>query len=255
MSKITDRVLDAAAQAFFRTADVAGLTPIGDRFVQLNLAGADLRGVSWVPGQKVQLRTKGLTTRTLTPTGWDRDAGRTSVLVYLHDDDHNDDGDRRDGQDGEATLLGRKIRSLEVGQPCQMFGPRSSLDLSRLEAAPILVGDETSFGLALAWRTHRPDDPARHVFEASDPAAAEHVLAHVGIAGAELFPSGGDTAAADELARRVGELVAAHPAAPLVLTGKAQTIRHLRAALKAAGQSRHPVKVKAYWDENRAGLD
>jgi NADPH-dependent ferric siderophore reductase len=135
-----------------------------------------------------------------------------------------------------------------------MFGPRSSLDLSRLDAAPILVGDETSFGLALAWRTHRPDDAACHVFEAADPADAGQALAHVGIDGAELFPAGDDTAA-DELAHRVGEVVAAHPAAPLVLTGKAQTIRRLRAALKAAGQARHPVKVKAYWDENRAGLD
>lgn len=235
---ITERVVDAAAQVLFRTGEVVDLTDLGPHFRQIDIASADLRGVRWVPGQKVQLRTGGLTTRTLTPTRCDTEAGRTSVLAYLHD----------------GGPLSEQVRSLEVGDPCQFLGPRRSLDLTPLEDAPILVGDETSFGLAAAWRAHRPQHPATHVFEASSLGDAEAVLGHLGLEPTALFPADDDTAAV-ELTSTVCETVRSHTASCLVLTGRAQTIRRVRAALKAAGLARHPAKVKAYWDENRKGLD
>lgn len=44
------------------------------------------------------------------------------------------------------------------------------------------------------------------------------------------------------------------PAASLVITGRAQTVHMIRGALKEASITR-TVRVKAYWDTNRAGLD
>lgn len=39
-----------------------------------------------------------------------------------------------------------------------------------------------------------------------------------------------------------------------MITGKAQTIRAVRGAIKDAGLS-PTARVKAYWDPNRTGLD
>ena len=51
------------------------------------------------------------------------------------------------------------------------------------------------------------------------------------------------------------EAARTNPAAPLVISGRAQTIAVVRRALKHAGLNGRPTTVKAYWDENRAGLD
>ncbi len=53
----------------------------------------------------------------------------------------------------------------------------------------------------------------------------------------------------------VAAIVAEEPDVHLVLTGRAQSIRRVRATLKERGTHRGQVMVKAYWDENRAGLD
>ena len=51
----------------------------------------------------------------------------------------------------------------------------------------------------------------------------------------------------------VAEIVADDPEVHLVLTGRAQSIRRVRATLKERGTHRGQVMVKAYWDEQRAG--
>jgi NADPH-dependent ferric siderophore reductase len=133
----------------------------------------------------------------------------------------------------------------------QVFGPRGSLDLSALEQAPVLVGDETSFGLAGALAAEGRHVPVAQLYEVADPAGAATALAAVDGAPADLVPRDDGR---DVLADRLVELVRSHPDAPLVLTGCAQTIRHLRGRIKDEGL-RPSAKVKAYWDENRSGLD
>ena len=48
---------------------------------------------------------------------------------------------------------------------------------------------------------------------------------------------------------------AQQPELTVVLTGRAQTIRAIRAAMKAAGVHRGRTVVRSYWDEKRSGLD
>jgi hypothetical protein len=49
--------------------------------------------------------------------------------------------------------------------------------------------------------------------------------------------------------------LARFPASTLVLTGSAQSIQHLRAAMKARPISNVVQKVKAYWSAGKRGLD
>ena len=136
----------------------------------------------------------------------------------------------------------------------QLFGPRRSLSLVDLDGGPVLVGDETSFALAAAWTAHGSARPVAQVYEVTGVADAEAVLAHLGVGPATLVARTDGDGHHPDLARRVIEALAADPAAPLALTGKAQTIRAVRGAVKDAGLS-PTVRVKAYWDPDRSGLD
>jgi NADPH-dependent ferric siderophore reductase len=228
---ILGKVADLAADRLFRAAEVAEVVEHDPTFRTIRLVGDELRGVTWTPGQKLQVRIEGFTNRTYTPTRWDPETGETEVLAFVHGD-------------GPGSDL---LRGLAAGDACQFFGPRGSIDLTSVGPSPMLVGDETSFGLALAW-ANGVGGPVRHGFESQDPPAAAAVLAAVGIEGAEVVPVGA-------LAPAVLDALDADPSGRLVLTGRAQTIKVIRAEVKRVRGSGVPTTAKAYWDENRAGLD
>jgi len=235
MASLVDRLAAPVVRVLFRSVEVSEVDELDARFRRVCLHG-DLAGVDWRAGQKVQVRTGGFTTRTYTPFDWSGDD--VSLLVYHH---------------RPSTPAGAWIDGLSVGATCELFGPRSSLAVHDLPAPPIVCGDETSFalGAAIADRT----TPVAQLYEASDATAIGGVLASVGLGEATVVERTADDDHLDHLADRLLDAVRAHPEAPLVLTGRAQTIRHLRVALKDAGLRPPVTRVKAYWDVNRSGLD
>ena len=183
----------------------------------------------------------GLAARTYTPVGWDRDRGATRLLTHSHGD-------------GPGS---RWAASVGVGDRCQLFGPRRSLALAKVTAPLVLVGDETSFALAAAWQHHGPGTPAlAALFEVTDPHAARVALDAVGIArDAARRPRQPDGGHVSGMAEAILDVLGERPDAVLCLTGRAQTIAVLRRALKASPVAGRTSLVKAYWDENRTGLD
>jgi NADPH-dependent ferric siderophore reductase len=224
---LLDQLTDGAARVVLRRMGVIAVDEIAPGFVRVDLRAPR---VSWVPGQKLQVRVRNLDLRTYTPFGWRGDA--VSLLVFDH-------------SDGPAAAW---IGALGVGDDVRAFGPRRAV---RLGSEPtIFVGDETSFALAAG-----PDiNPVAHVYEVTDPVAADTARRSIGLADAVLVPRLPADAHQNELTARVLDAVVAHPDATLVLTGKAQTIRAVRVALKNAAR-RPAVRVKAHWDPNRSGLD
>lgn len=93
-----------------------------------------MRDAGWTPGDKIQIQLGGWTQRTYTPMGWDAEGGRTRILVYLH-------------AGGPGAQWARALRK---GDDCVVFGPRRSVRLTRPQSTVIVVGDETSLGLAAA---------------------------------------------------------------------------------------------------------
>lgn len=234
MPTILDQVADRAAKLLLRTGHVQSADDLNASFRRIEV---DMGAVSWEPGAKVQFRTHGATFRTFTPFDWD---GRTvSFLVHRH------------GGTGPAPAW---ADSLAPGAEVQAFGPRRSLHLTDLEAGPVLVGDETSFALAAAWAVHGTAPAAANLFEVTATAEARPVLAHLGVEPTHLVERSDDDAHQPELVRLALDALGRHPDAPVVLTGKAQTIRAVRGAIKEAGLS-PTARVKAYWDPNRTGLD
>ncbi len=130
----------------------------------------------------------------------------------------------------------------------QLLGPKKSVDLN-FEQEPIIVGDETVLGLCAAWTTVHPESPATVLLEAADIGACRAAALAVGVTPDRVVSN------RQSLIEAVIETARANPAAPLVVSGRAQTIAVVRAALKNAHLNDRPTRAKAYWDENRTGLD
>lgn len=220
----------------FREATASSVRTIGAKFRHIELAGAALKGVEWTPGDKVQLYLADAGMRTYTPLTWDRGAGTTSFLAYVH-------------ATPPTTPGARWAAGLEKGAVCSLFGPRGSIAFPALDDGAVFVGDETSFAAAIALRDVKPK--ARLVFEVDDAAESKEVLAAFGIADATVIQRERGDAHLEAMAKVLAE----HSSAPtMTLTGRAQSIQVLRAHLKAAGALR-PGKSKAYWSVGKAGLD
>ena len=242
MNRITKALSDTASRMFFLSSEVTAVTEHGSHFRSIELTGDGLKNATWNLGDKVQVRTNpdGFATRTYTPISWDTIRGSTTLLAYAH------------GTGPGSTW----VRTVTPGSPCQFFGPRRSLKLNGASRRLLFVGDETSIALISAWHRQHPDaPPLAEILEVADPDEAGPALQAAGLTSAQLFPRDNGSAHAEHLSAAVIDLLRTHTDAGLCLTGKAQTIAALRRSIKSAGITDRPILVKAYWDENRSGLD
>lgn len=242
MNLISRTLADVATRLFFETAEISAVVEHSDRFKSIELSGSDLQGVAWHVGDKIQVRADkdGFTLRTYTPVMWDPAAGVTRLLVHMH------------GEGPGSTWA----HTATVGDKCEFTGPRRSLRLDESTTPLVLVGDETSFALAAAWHNSYPDaSPTAALFEVSDAVEAQSVLDSIGLGTATVIPRTGRDDHLEEFGSVLTKVLADNHDDVLCLTGKAQTISHLRRSIKRAGVGERTTLVKAYWDKNRSGLD
>lgn len=237
-TKEPGRLSKALMRLWMKPAAIVANEQLADRFHLITLEGPALADVAWLPGQKVQIAMgSAFATRTYTPIEWNAAAGRTCILGYAHGD-------------GPGSTW---VRSVAPGDQCDIFGPRASLDLSRLHDPLFIFGDETSMGLVYA-ATHQ--NPTRHVsacLEVADVEAARRVAGHLGLHEVALFARGGDDAHIAAMQATVSD--AAATGASCVLTGNARTIQALRQDLRLQSISTARVVTKAYWALGKTGLD
>jgi ferric-chelate reductase (NADPH) len=228
------------ARWFTRSARVSEVRDVADAFRLITLAGEGLQGAAWVPGQKVQLLLGGWVQRTYTPLAWNSASGSLQLLAFMHGEFPGSDW----------------ARQLQVGQPCAVFGPRGSLDLTALARPGLLFGDETSFGLAHALRfTPSGSDGVQLVLAVGSREAARRALEAVGVAGAHLVERSPDDVHLREVEALIAELHAKHATEGCVLSGKAPSIQALTRLLRRLGVARSSIQSKAYWAPGKAGLD
>lgn len=219
-------------RVFFRAATLLDNRVLTQGMHLLTLEGPALRGVPWVPGDKLQIQVgPGLQTRTYTPIDWDTTAGRTRIL-------------------GHALAPGpgsEWVRRAAPGQAVSLLGPRRSLALAGIGVdRGLLVGDETAIGLAAAWR------PLRVLLEIGNPPAIQPLLDTLGLR-ATVVASQADERHLEALAEEARALAA--PDLHVVLVGRARTVKQLRRALRAHGVASQRLLTKAYWADGKTGLD
>jgi NADPH-dependent ferric siderophore reductase len=228
------------ARWFTRSAIVREVRPIADNLRLITLGGPGLQGAAWVPGQKVQLMLGSWVQRTYTPLAWDAADGTTQLLAYSNGEFPGSDW----------------ARHAEVGQPCAVFGPRGSLDLTALARPGLLFGDETSFGLAHALRfTPLGTAGVEIVLEVSSADRARRALEAIGVAAAHLVERRADDAHLADVAALIASLREKYATVGWVLSGKASSIQSLTQQLRRLGVARGQIQSKAYWAPGKVGLD
>ncbi|MGC1550270.1 MAG: siderophore-interacting protein [Rhodanobacter sp.] len=221
-----------------KQARVVGAEPLAEGFRLITLESPEFRGLHWVPGQKVQIAMgSAFVARTFTPIEWDAAAGRTRILGYAHG-----------SGPGSAWVCDTRL-----GDECDVFGPRASLDVSHSAATRVVFGDETSIGLAYALSRHFSGSPLQCLLEVNTVANTRDVLTRLDLGGVELFERTENDAHLEDIERGLPALVAT--GATFVLTGKASSIQRLRRALKALGVPAPRLMTKPYWAPGKAGLD
>ena len=236
--KAPGRFSKALIGLFMKRARIAAVEDVADRFRLVTFEGDALQGIAWAPGHKVQIAMgSAFATRTYTPVDWDVTQGRTRILGYAHGDGP-----------GSAWLSG-----LCIGDECDIFGPRRSLDIGPAASPLTAFGDETSIGLVHALASINRLEAARACFEVSDVASSRQVLARLGLEGARLISRRSEDAHVEDLQAALGAPAAA--GASFILTGKASTIQRLRQTLKLLDVPAGRILTKAYWATGKSGLD
>jgi NADPH-dependent ferric siderophore reductase len=134
----------------------------------------------------------------------------------------------------------------KVGSSVRFIGPQRSLELP---AGPIiLVGDETSVGVAASFEAERPGQ-LQVVLEAGSVRDVLTAAESVGVRPAHVLPRG-------ERQRVIEAVVAAHAAtsaATIALTGGSELVLAVRRGLLERKIPR--IKTKTYWVPGKRGLD
>lgn len=210
-----------------------------DGFRTIDLVVPPKARSKWTPGDKIRISIEGLTLRTYTPFELRETTGSLRILAHL-----------------AATGPGSDwCAHVSPGLRCRMLGPSHSIRLDTLDPAPVVVGDETAFGLHLAQRSTDGGLRPPAVFEVADVDRSAAVLAAHDVHDARLVAKEPGDAHLADLEAAVLDVLATDSSTTLCLSGRAQTIAVLRRRLKSDGLAARAATVKAYWDVNRKGLD
>lgn len=228
----------AVTRLLMRPASVSAISDLSARFRLIDFEGEALKGVSWTPGDKLQIKLGGgFLTRTYTPIQWDAVTGMTRILAYRHGEGP--------GSEWVATTA--------PGDERPLFGPRASISLRNLPATTVLFGDETSIGIAVALTHEDASGATRHVvLEVDDRDEVASVLDNFGLR-ATLIRREADDGHIAQLNEAMLGLV--EPDTAFVLSGKASSIQRVSRALKGADVATRQIRTKAYWAPGKAGLD
>jgi NADPH-dependent ferric siderophore reductase len=225
---------------FTRQAHVASIEELNPKFRIITVRGEALKEVKWTPGDKVQIQFGGWVQRTYTPYDWDQEEGQFRILVSLN-------------TEGPGT---RWASTLSVGELCVLFGPRKSVDLTKLLQPAILFGDETSLGLAMALKGKSAQAKGiKFLFEFSTPSTSVEAIKHLGLSSRYYCPRSEGDMHFPELAEKMRALLAKHYPAQIVLTGKSTSVQMLHKLLKKEGFSSSQLQSRVYWAPGKTGLD
>ncbi|MBR0834256.1 siderophore-interacting protein [Bradyrhizobium manausense] len=232
------RVERTLVRLFARKSTIDTIETLSPRFRLISFRGETLQGVTWSPGQKIQISIRGFrTARTYTPTQWDSERGIASVLVWSHGSAPGSDW----------------ARNAEPGDECLFFGPRRSVESRYSGGRLVIFGDETTFGLACALQAVDRTRPLHLVFEVLNAKECRTVLHRMAL-DADLLvermrDEGHLTQCEQSLARFAGM------DATFILAGRAHAIQRISRCVKWLGVDSSRLRVKAFWTRGKTGLD
>lgn len=233
MPQLPTRLADVAERIFARRAVVTHVEDVAPRLRLIRLEGHDLEGVSFTPGQEIEVRVSGSAFRHYTPSFFDTQRGLLELMIYLHNH-------------GPGS---RWAEQLTLGAETGILGPGGRFHLDDHLGTHLFAGDETTIALFRAL--------TNVVRRAARVTGAIEV-------DAELFKTEGlSFGPAEKILRDDGDRGGAvvrwvlqnveHVSRPISVyaAGHAGTVRSLKRALDGRKLN---FRSRIYWDERSRGL-
>ncbi|EKJ87576.1 NADPH-dependent ferric siderophore reductase [Leptospira meyeri] len=237
-SSLFKRILKSVFSIFLTQTKISKIERLTNTFVLIEMSGKKLKESKWVPGGKVQIDVGNFTYRTYTPINVDKVEGKLSLLCYHRNE----------------SPASHWINALKVGNPCEVFGPRESLDFSNLEGDAILFGDETSFGIAKVLQ-NKVGKKSNIFFELTSVETSKETLEKLGVTGQRMIERSPDSSHLQKIAKEISDHISQISDTKIFLTGRASSIQQVRNYLKNSGIPTNKIKVRAYWADGKIGLD
>lgn len=215
----------------YRKAQVVAKQQLAPGLHHIRLQGPQLCHQSWNCGDKIQIKVANtLVNRTYTPIRWDAQLGETDFIAHSL-------------ANGPGSLW---VSSVQVGQEVLLFGPRRSLNLSKLDASKtVLVGDETAIGLAMAFK------PAHTLLELAGAKQLKPILTTLGLNNFSLFERDLSSGLPAELIQSL--LDNTNPS--VLLAGHSASVKQLQRRLREQNKPTATLISKVYWADGKTGLD
>ena len=233
---------------FALRARVAAIERAAERSWLIRVAGPELEGLHWIPGQHVRVLATGplqraadlLRTSLRCYSVWSYEDDRIELCVYEH------------GEDGPGSHWAAELR---VGDEVSFRRPEGRLVLDPAAPYHLFVGEETAtvaFGAML--RALPTEAEAYAVLEAFGPAARLTLPGKAAV----NWVDRGEAAAADPPLLVEALRAARLPETPGVayVAGEARTCQAVRAHLvRDRGWPRRSVIVKPFWSPGKRGME
>ena len=140
----------------------------------------------------------------------------------------------------------RWLRNVRAGDELSFANPQRALQLDA--GSVIVVGDETSVGVAAAFSLERTRQ-AHAVIQSDTASEVRQAAASVGLQHVDVVARGDTGAMRDAVTARLSK----SPGAIVALTGGSELVVSVRDALRQAGV--RSIKTKTHWIPGKTGLD
>ena len=213
-----------------RTACVVQVTEVellSPRIRRIRLAGPDIQGMQWSPGDKIKIQA-GTKLKSYTPARVHPEEGWMDIVFFLH------------GNGGASEWA----KNVTVGLHTEIVGPAKSMPGAEGEPDwALFLGDETTIGLATALLESLPASvPVDGVIELDETDARA-----LQVFGLPLGVAPRTSQHGQSLLAWLADTDLPEGNGVIWLSGEATTVSELKAHLMERGVERAQLKIKPYW--------
>lgn len=198
----------------------------------------DFDALSFEPGYAVAFRVSETGYRNYTPYEFDPQKGICEIIFHIHGNGPGSDW----------------AKGLREGSALRMVVPRGRTVFRSRMSHHVVIGDETTLGLALAIRNkaNALKESYNSIFELGEPAVLEDLQLYGHVISKEPLNKAGRIR--QQIFQQQKDAGVGLDKTGFYLAGNADTMRMARAELKQMGVPSGNIFSQAYWAEGRTGL-
>jgi NADPH-dependent ferric siderophore reductase len=224
------------SKVLFKDAKITGIRSPADGFLLLEISADSAMKFDVGPGSYYRVMIGDFESRMYTPINQNQAEGTFQFLIFDH------------GMSPGTTWA----KSLRVGDPIRIYGPKKAHDFHKHDGASIFFGDETAIPLAIDSLRLGAEAPQNFVFEALDPSIARHLLNLFGLSEARIIEKKSDRSHLSQVATSLHTLAKELSARQIIGATESTTSKQLKALFAPSFFEHVDFHVITYWILGRA---